>query len=488
MLISLWLSSFTRRCRLAHKNSRQTKHRLLTRSSRAFIAQPGAVECLEDRTLLSVVDVLTEGFEGSFPTDNSWQVGDSNSDGTEAYWDDVNAAFGGEGTHSGSRKGYVAATGHAGTDTHPTYQNFMTAFMQTTIDLSTYSSAELSFWYKTPSIESFYDIAQVYIDSTKVWESDFTQTSWIGLTIDLDSYVGSSHILKFEFVSDVSITNEGWYLDDILVTAETDVDDRFDDNDTVGTAWNFGPRTSEFTETNLQGSDDDWYQFTTVAAGGSTDDVTIAFTDSLGDLDLYVYHSDGTTLWGSSTGGTNTETVSLNNAPQGTYYVKVDPFRRDMNPNYSLTIDPPMSLEDRFEENDTLETAWDFGTGRSEFIETNLQGFDDDWYQFTTVAAGGSTDDVTITFTDSLGDLDLYVYHSDGTTLWGSSTGGTDTETVSLNNAPQGTYYVKVDPFSSDMNPDYSLTIDPPLDDLGEENDTLATAFDFGLRTSELPE
>jgi len=67
------------------------------------------------------VTVLSEGFEGSFP--GSWSVGDANSSGTPAYWDDVDSAFGGEGTHSGSWKGYCADIGNAGTTTSPLYQN-----------------------------------------------------------------------------------------------------------------------------------------------------------------------------------------------------------------------------------------------------------------------------------------------------------------------------------------------------------------------------
>ena len=49
--------------------------------------------------------ILSEGFEGNFPADNGWSVVDSNASGTTAYWDDVNSAFGGEGTHTGNYKG-----------------------------------------------------------------------------------------------------------------------------------------------------------------------------------------------------------------------------------------------------------------------------------------------------------------------------------------------------------------------------------------------
>lgn len=57
-------------------------------------------------TLKAQTTILSEGFEGNFPSDNGWSVGDANSSGTPAYWDDRDSAFGGEGTRSGSWKGY----------------------------------------------------------------------------------------------------------------------------------------------------------------------------------------------------------------------------------------------------------------------------------------------------------------------------------------------------------------------------------------------
>jgi len=156
--------------------------------------------------------------------------------------------------------------------------------------------------------------------------------------------------------------------------------------------------------------------------------------------------------------------VSLNGAPAGTYYVLVNPVGGAFNPNYSLTIDPPLPVDDdRFEANDTPAAAEDFGDRTSPFTESNLIGWTDDWYKFTMLAPGGATDDVTIAFNHAQGDLNLIVYESDATTEWGSSSSATDNETVSLNGAPAGTYYVLVNPVGGAFNPDYSLTIDPPV-------------------------
>jgi len=170
------------------------------------------------QALQAQTTILSEDFEGNFPSDNGWTVGDSNASGTPSYWGTEDASFGGEGTHGGNRKGYCAGIGHGGTTANPTYQNSMTANMSKTIDLSAYTGASLSFWYKTPSIESGgFDKYRVFIDSTLVWEATSSQASWSMITTNLNSYAGSSHSLRFEFASDGSGTGEGWYLDDISV-------------------------------------------------------------------------------------------------------------------------------------------------------------------------------------------------------------------------------------------------------------------------------
>ena len=160
--------------------------------------------------------ILSEGFEGDFP--GAWSVGDANSSGTPAYWDDVRDDFGGEGARSGSWKGYCAGVGYAGNSANPSYLNSMSAYMSRNINLSGYSSATLTFWYKIPSIESGnYDKLRVYIGSSVIWEGSTPQTSWTQVSLNLNAYLGATRTLKFEFYSDDSGTAEGAYLDDIVV-------------------------------------------------------------------------------------------------------------------------------------------------------------------------------------------------------------------------------------------------------------------------------
>ena len=108
--------------------------------------------------------IFTEDFEGAFPGYNEWSVGDANTNGTTAYWDDVNSSFGDEGTHAGSGKGYCAGVGYSGSTSSPSYRDYMLAYMDVDIDLSGYSSATLTFYYKMPSVDDDEDYGRVLID------------------------------------------------------------------------------------------------------------------------------------------------------------------------------------------------------------------------------------------------------------------------------------------------------------------------------------
>ncbi|MBI3854029.1 MAG: HYR domain-containing protein [Verrucomicrobia bacterium] len=161
--------------------------------------------------------ILSEGFEFAFP--GVWTVGNT---GSGATWRDVNATFGGEGTHSGNWKGYCAGTAYPfnSNEPNPTYTNNMAAYMETNLNLRVCQNrAILRFWSKIPSIESGFDAAKVFLDGTVIWSNSSPQVAWTEVALDLSAFIGDFHKLRFEFDSDFSNTAEGWYLDDISVTA-----------------------------------------------------------------------------------------------------------------------------------------------------------------------------------------------------------------------------------------------------------------------------
>lgn len=158
--------------------------------------------------------LFSEGFEGVFP--GTWSVGNPSGGPT---WRDVNAAFGGEGTHTDAWKGYCAGTAYPfnSTEPNPLYTDNMAALMSRSFDLAGYNAGQLTFWYKIPSIESCCDVARVYVDADLVWSNNVPTADWTQATISLNGYVGGVHTLTFIFQSDLSIAAEGWYLDDINI-------------------------------------------------------------------------------------------------------------------------------------------------------------------------------------------------------------------------------------------------------------------------------
>jgi subtilisin family serine protease len=162
--------------------------------------------------------LFSENFEGDFPG-SSWNVGDFEPEGTPAFWDDVHSSFGSVPARSGSWKGYCAGTGFAGTTVSPRYQDDMSAEMYRSVNLAGATSASLTFWYNIPSIEAGVDICAVLVGQDAVWTRSSTSAGWQQATIDLTAYVGGAHVISFAFVSDYSLVGEGWYLDDIVLSA-----------------------------------------------------------------------------------------------------------------------------------------------------------------------------------------------------------------------------------------------------------------------------
>src|SRR6185503_7201749 len=177
-----------------------------------------AVALLATPQVFAQVVIFSEDFESSFPASGGWTVGDTDPFGQTAYWNTVDAAFGGEGAHGGGRKAYCAGFGFGGTTASPTYQNDMSAFMSRPINLGGLSAANLTFWFKIPSIESGVEQARVLIDGKGVWTNSVEATAWTQISMSLNSFVGGLRTLKFEFLSDASVGFEGWYVDDVVVT------------------------------------------------------------------------------------------------------------------------------------------------------------------------------------------------------------------------------------------------------------------------------
>jgi hypothetical protein len=109
---------------------------------------------------------------------------------------------------------------------------------------------------------------------------------------------------------------------------------------------------------------------------------------------------------------------------------------------------------DNFEENDTKDQAKDLTTFRTTYQKSweNLSLDDDDWFKFNLPSKGTGNDYISISFDDSLGDLDLELYNSSGTTKIKSSAGVSNIEQISLQGLATGDYLIKVFGYSGDTN------------------------------------
>jgi hypothetical protein len=90
---------------------------------------------------------------------------------------------------------------------------------------------------------------------------------------------------------------------------------------------------------NTLDDDQDWYKFSMKARGTAANTIKINFTNSSGDLDLYLYR--GSRLVKKSATQRNVESISLAGLAKGAYFILVFGYRGAANPHYKLTIDPP---------------------------------------------------------------------------------------------------------------------------------------------------
>ena len=174
----------------------------------------------------SITEILfSEDFEGSFPG-SIWDVVDNNPNSGEDYWDDVSCGN----PYQGSRHVWCAGIGDQ--TECDTYDNYMNSSMANSdwIDIGGYDNIQWSFrikWELEVTGGTAYDSAAILINTGGDWLSAFEMTgnnpNWPNynlMTVDINT---SSDQLKIRYRiwTDGSITEEGVYVDDIVVTGDS---------------------------------------------------------------------------------------------------------------------------------------------------------------------------------------------------------------------------------------------------------------------------
>lgn len=238
-------------------------------------------------------------------------------------------------------------------------------------------------------------------------------------------------------------------------------EDSYENNDTRTTATPLGELTSHFVLNNLVMADGaDWFAFRTLSRGGTQSRVMIAFDHAQGDLDLELYSASGRRI-SLADGTSDRESLSLRNLPAGLYYVRVFGYNRTLNPNYQLSIIPPLGplTDDSYEENDSQASARSLGSIAESLTLDNLVMADAaDWYRFDLTRLPGTATIITAEFTHDLGDIDMELYNQQGIRL-AYSDSASDGESLYLEQLATGTYFLRVYGYRGAFNPSYRLQI-----------------------------
>ncbi len=256
-----------------------------------------------------------------------------------------------------------------------------------------------------------------------------------------------------------------------------------------------------------------WFSFNLVSGltGLQGQSVSISYDDTQGNLTLTLYNQSiltnpNATPLGSSSVIADEQAVSLAglSAAGGPYYIEVT---GQPNPNYTLTINAPQSLQPDWAEshlgmqdgawvmladNNSQANAYDLRDLSSEIV---LSGLSIDkpgvnhYFQFTTLSNGVPGQYIELDTNSNAGGLVMQVLDAGGhvVSINGSALATTnpiDSEQLSLDGLITGTYWLEISGATAAVtNPAYALTFLPPqtpTPDYAEPNNVASQAYDLG--------
>jgi hypothetical protein len=194
-------------------------------------------------------------------------------------------------------------------------------------------------------------------------------------------------------------------------------------------------------------TDNDYFRVVTTATSNNT----FRLVGPAGvDFDMTILNSAGTQI-GSGTGSTATETVTLNNQPAGTYFIRVFGYNGATSTSCYTIQATAATVTGCASSLDNSTNGTTAGAATIPF-NTNVTGLispsaDIDHYRFV-ITTGGT---ITITLSTLPADYDVRLLNSAGTQVAISQAGGTTSETISYT-AAAGTYFVQVYGYSGANN------------------------------------
>jgi hypothetical protein len=227
-------------------------------------------------------------------------------------------------------------------------------------------------------------------------------------------------------------------------------DDAYEPNDTLEFAWYPGYDWEQTWLLSINGLgvqlNDDWYEID-VDPGYEHVQIDLRFTHADGDIDVCLVDGSGFNLACSSS-TTDNEFIETEVPGPGTYYIWLYGFWGATGNTYDLwwdDISVPI-IDDNYEENDTLATAWHPGYDWEQTWLSDIAGLgvqaDEDWYEID-VSPGFEHVQVDVRFTHADGDIDVGLVDGSGALL-AESISESDNEFIDTEVPGPGTYYILV--------------------------------------------
>ena len=310
-----------------------------------------------------------------------------------------------------------------------------------------------------------------------------------GKAIDLSGLAAGTYYIRVQGASGAQNTYSLVW-DGNNYGPKADVYDTDTSNDTRTTATVLPDLTGTLNDLSIHSSTDkDFFAFTLANDGTEKNIISIAFDASMGDLNLQLLNSSGTSV----KTGTLTESgrqIVLEGLAAGTYYIRVQGVSKSKNA-YALTWDGgnygyAMDAYDTNASNDSTAEAVTLEQEAGSLADLTIHnGTDKDFFALTLINDGTAQNFVSIAFDASAGDLNLNLLNASGTSV---KTGvvTADGKRIDLTGLAPGTYYIRVQGVSKAMNT-YTLSWDGanyglPTDvyDTGASNEKVADAVDLG--------
>ncbi|MDT9190982.1 MAG: pre-peptidase C-terminal domain-containing protein, partial [Limnospira sp. PMC 894.15] len=295
-----------------------------------------------------------------------------------------------------------------------------------------------------------------------------SDTAGMGMQISLEGLeAGTYHIQVY---GDDGATNPEYNL---IIEGPLEASlDRFEPNDSIETATYLGSLSrrrqehwsrypvldNNWRDLSIHDGDLDWFKFD-IASG--TTSISVSAQRHSDHLKLALYDAEGVLIKTGTSSDTGQQ-INLKELEVGTYHIQVSGNKGATIPNYTLFIDPPWAkIPDRFEPNDTIETATDLGL-LPEFslhsYDLTIYSGDADWFKFEIPATGQADDGISVSSEKSFlydNKLNLSLYDAEGVLIKSSINDGS--HSISLEGLEAGTYHILVDGYEGVGTQEYTM-------------------------------